>query len=101
MRADRLLSLLLFLQVHRRITARELAKRLDGWVKLHFLFESEEAACGYVLGFGSQVEVVEPRALREQVIHLAESVVAFYAQKANEGASIPLAANNPVGRDIS
>src|SRR5260370_946438 len=29
MRADRLLSIMLLLQVHRRITARELAKRLE------------------------------------------------------------------------
>src|SRR5437899_12319857 len=29
MRADRLLSILLLLQVHRRLTARELAKRLE------------------------------------------------------------------------
>jgi len=29
MRADRLLSILLLLQVHRRMTARELAKRLE------------------------------------------------------------------------
>src|SRR5438477_2229134 len=29
MRADRLLSILLLLQVHRRVTARELAKRLE------------------------------------------------------------------------
>ncbi len=50
----------------------------DGWVTLHVLFETEIAACGYVLAFGSQVEVVEPNALREQVIQLAESVVAFY-----------------------
>src|ERR1039458_7654256 len=30
MRADRLLSILLLLQVHRRVTARDLAKRLEG-----------------------------------------------------------------------
>ena len=29
MRADRLLSILLLLQIHRRLTARELAKRLE------------------------------------------------------------------------
>ena len=29
MRADRLLSIMLLLQVHRRITARDLAKRLE------------------------------------------------------------------------
>jgi predicted DNA-binding transcriptional regulator YafY len=42
----------------------------------------EEAACGYLLSFGTRVEIVEPRDLREKVMRLAESVAAFYAQKA-------------------
>ncbi len=42
------------------------------------LFEMEEAACGYLLSFGTQVEIVEPQALREKIIELAESVVEFY-----------------------
>ncbi len=50
----------------------------DGWVTLHVLFETEIAACSYVLAFGAQVEVVEPQALRERVMQIAESVVAFY-----------------------
>ena len=50
----------------------------DGWITLRLLFEMEEAACGYLLSFGTQVEIVEPQALREKVIQLAESIVAFY-----------------------
>lgn len=51
-----------------------------GWIKLHLLFEMEEAACGYLLSFGTQVEIVEPQTLREKVIQLANSIVAFYLQ---------------------
>jgi predicted DNA-binding transcriptional regulator YafY len=53
----------------------------EGWLTLHLQFELEEAACGYLLSFGTQVEIVEPRDLREKVIQLAESITAFYAQK--------------------
>ncbi len=42
------------------------------------LFEGEHNACEYVLSFGSQMEVVEPQALREKVIEAAESIVALY-----------------------
>ena len=42
------------------------------------LRQASEAACGYLLSFGTQVAIVEPRALREKVIQLEESVVAFY-----------------------
>src|SRR6266571_564263 len=50
----------------------------DGWITLCLLFEMEEAACGYILSFGTQVEILEPQSLRENVIRLAESVAAFY-----------------------
>ncbi|HEY6408442.1 MAG TPA: YafY family protein [Ktedonobacteraceae bacterium] len=53
----------------------------EGWITLHLQFEQEEAACGYLLSFGTQVEIIEPRDLREKVTKLAESVVAFYAQR--------------------
>lgn len=52
----------------------------EGWMKVYIQFDVEEEACSYVLGFGPQIEVVEPHALREKVIHLARSVVAFYGQ---------------------
>ena len=54
----------------------------DGWIKLSMDFEEERNACEYVIGFGPHIEVVEPQALRERVIRLAESVVAFYARRA-------------------
>ncbi len=51
----------------------------EGWVKLSVQFETEEEAYAYVLSCGPQVEVLEPPALREQVISLAERIVALYA----------------------
>jgi predicted DNA-binding transcriptional regulator YafY len=44
-------------------------------------FEVEEDACECLLGFGPQIEVLEPPELREKIIHLAERVVALYAQR--------------------
>ncbi len=53
----------------------------DGWIELHFQFDTEEVACGYLLSFGAQVEVLEPQELRERIVDLAQSVVEFYAQR--------------------
>ncbi len=51
-----------------------------GWIKLSLCFEMEEAACGYLLSFGTEVELLEPEALRAQIIKLAENMVTFYTQ---------------------
>jgi predicted DNA-binding transcriptional regulator YafY len=53
----------------------------EGWITIRPTFETIEAACTMVLGFGTLVEVLEPQELRERVIHQAASVVAFYAAK--------------------
>jgi predicted DNA-binding transcriptional regulator YafY len=53
----------------------------DGWIKVYLRFDVEEMACEYVLSFGPNIEVLEPLSLREKVIKLAESVIAFYSQK--------------------
>ncbi|HEV2863748.1 MAG TPA: YafY family protein [Pyrinomonadaceae bacterium] len=50
-----------------------------GWLPVTVRFDSEEMACEYALSFGPCVEVMEPAALRERVVELAASVVAFYA----------------------
>jgi predicted DNA-binding transcriptional regulator YafY len=52
----------------------------DGWSKAAVLFELEEEACLYVLSFGPHIEVLEPPALRDRVIAVAQLIVAFYAE---------------------
>jgi predicted DNA-binding transcriptional regulator YafY len=37
----------------------------DGWVPVSLRFDVEKAACAYVLGFGAQMEVIEPLELRD------------------------------------
>ena len=59
----------------------------DGWIPLHLLFEMEAAACGYILSFGTRVEILEPLELREKVIALAQSVAAFYTVSNNPALS--------------
>lgn len=54
----------------------------DGWVEVSLRFDVEEMACEYALGFGTQLEVLEPAALRERVLAAAQSVVALYVQDA-------------------
>jgi predicted DNA-binding transcriptional regulator YafY len=50
----------------------------DGWADVRMRFQFEEDAVGLALGFGTRVEVVEPAALRDKVLKMAEEVVAFY-----------------------
>lgn len=57
----------------------------DGWVNVSLRFDIEEEACAYVLGFGPNIEVIEPYLLREKVVQRAESVVAFYAAHSSRG----------------
>lgn len=50
----------------------------QGWTRVEMRFQFEEEAAEFVLGFGPRVEVVDPPALRDRVVDLARSVVAFY-----------------------
>ena len=50
----------------------------DGWQRVVMQFDTMDEASGYVVGFGPNIEVIEPLELRQQVISLAWSVVAFY-----------------------
>ncbi|MDQ1558716.1 MAG: hypothetical protein QOD32_1776 [Pyrinomonadaceae bacterium] len=52
----------------------------NGWVEVWLRFDVEEMACEYALSFGTQLEVLEPAALREKVLAAARSVVDFYAR---------------------
>jgi predicted DNA-binding transcriptional regulator YafY len=53
----------------------------EGWVEATIGFDAEELACEYALGFGTQLEVLEPAALREHVLNAARGVVDFYTRK--------------------
>lgn len=54
-----------------------------GWLHVNVGFDVEEIACEYALGFGSKLEVLEPRSLREKVIAAAQEVVEFYRPRIN------------------
>ncbi len=58
----------------------------EGWVEVSLGFDAEEMAREYALGFGDQLEVLEPLALREKVIEAARNVVAFYTQRTSSAA---------------
>ncbi|MDQ3804797.1 MAG: YafY family transcriptional regulator [Acidobacteriota bacterium] len=53
----------------------------EGWVRVTLRFDVEEMACEYALGFGTQLEVLEPPSLREKVAEAARAVAAFYEQR--------------------
>ncbi len=55
----------------------------EGWIPVSVRFDVESAACAYVLGFGAQMEVVEPLKLRERVVEAAKEVIAFYTGTMN------------------
>jgi predicted DNA-binding transcriptional regulator YafY len=56
----------------------------EGWTEVFVRFDAEEVACEYVLGFGPQMEVLEPRELRNKVIQKAKDVIEFYAQRGRD-----------------
>jgi predicted DNA-binding transcriptional regulator YafY len=51
----------------------------DGWAEVRLRFDVEEMACEYALGFGTQLEVLEPERLRAKVLAAAREVVKFYS----------------------
>jgi predicted DNA-binding transcriptional regulator YafY len=59
----------------------------DGWIKAVMDFQVIENACVCLLGFGAQVEILEPRELRELIIREAEAVIAFYGFEEKEMSS--------------
>ena len=53
----------------------------NGWLIVNVGFDVEEIACEYALGFGSKLEVLDPRSLREKVIAAARRVLEFYSDR--------------------
>jgi predicted DNA-binding transcriptional regulator YafY len=59
--------------------------RADGWVEVLLPMESVEHGVRHLLSFGSEVEVLEPRGLRQALIEQAGAVVARYAGSSGSG----------------
>jgi predicted DNA-binding transcriptional regulator YafY len=51
----------------------------DEWPHVRLHFRVREAACGVLLGFAGDVEVLEPADLRSRMLELAEAAVAVYS----------------------
>jgi predicted DNA-binding transcriptional regulator YafY len=51
----------------------------DEWTHLRMHFRVREAACGVLLGFAGDVEVLEPVELRSRMLELAAAAVATYS----------------------
>ena len=68
---DKLCRLLFFIGALRDAAA--------GRITASVQFETEEEACGYVLSFGNQIEVLSPPELRQKVAELAKDVVRLNA----------------------
>lgn len=52
----------------------------DGWIPVSLRFDVEKAACAYVLGFGAQMEVLEPLELRERIVQTAKEAIALHTK---------------------
>ena len=50
----------------------------DGWARVEMTYEDLHEACQFVLGFGPNLVVLEPDALRAAVGQMARKVAAFY-----------------------
>jgi predicted DNA-binding transcriptional regulator YafY len=72
-----------------RIDIGEAASPPDakGWLTLELHYETESEAAEALIALGASLEIVSPPSLRERVIHLAESVVAFYQAQDTAGNS--------------
>jgi len=53
----------------------------SGWAVIRIRFDAQSAACQFALSCGAQVEVLDPIALRQQVIEAARQIVAFYEER--------------------
>jgi predicted DNA-binding transcriptional regulator YafY len=56
-----------------------------GWALLDLRFDAQSAACQFALSWGSQIEVLDPPALREQVLESARSILEKHSARASPG----------------
>jgi predicted DNA-binding transcriptional regulator YafY len=59
---------------------REYPPDAEGRIRLDLNLEEEHNAVGYLIGFGAQVEVLEPPTLREKIVEIAKEIIAVYSR---------------------
>ncbi len=59
-----------------------------GWLTLELHYEVEAEAAEALIALGASLEILSPLALRERLIQLAESVVAFYQNQTAAGSDL-------------
>jgi predicted DNA-binding transcriptional regulator YafY len=63
-----------------------------GWQTVTLTFEHPSAACHRLLGFGAEVEVLEPEVVRSLLVETAEATLAFYRRRDGLCSQPPLVA---------
>ncbi len=61
----------------------------EGWLMLQLTFDSLESARSHILGFGAEMEALEPAELRESVMRYAAEIAAFYAARSAQASALP------------
>ena len=56
----------------------------DGRLLFQMDYTDEDSLVGWLLTFGSGVEVLEPEAVREKLLQTAEKILALYRKEENE-----------------
>jgi predicted DNA-binding transcriptional regulator YafY len=52
----------------------------SGWVEVEMIFQNQEAACSYIMGFGEMARVLEPAELRERLLSTSARLAASDAR---------------------
>lgn len=73
-----IVSRLTFTDAFVRIKDIRKAKHL-GWVSIQLVFDTEEEAKRYLLGFATEVRVIKPFSLQQEIYALAKEVVRMYS----------------------
>ncbi|MFC4619821.1 helix-turn-helix transcriptional regulator [Camelliibacillus cellulosilyticus] len=66
-----------------RHVQREPKSRGD-WIPVKLAFDTEEEALNHILGFADQIRVIEPAALHDKLLKMAEAVVKLYQEGSSQ-----------------
>ncbi|WP_017473101.1 helix-turn-helix transcriptional regulator [Amphibacillus jilinensis] len=53
----------------------------NDWIPAKLSFDTEQEAKEYILGFGNQIRIIQPKALKQSIYDMAKAVMDFYNQE--------------------